>query len=111
MHYAKTKDFILVAILKINLFKDIFKKLCLNFQINYPRKPYDYLFYTCKGEVFEKSFRNNADELRVRLRASLESIESKPSSSTVRSNHPEVFRGKGVLKICNKFKGSTHAEV
>ena len=28
-----------------------------------------------------------------------------------RSNRPEVFLGKGVLKICSKFTGDTHAEV
>ena len=27
------------------------------------------------------------------------------------SNHPEVFLGKGVLKICRKFTGEHHAEV
>ena len=27
------------------------------------------------------------------------------------SSHPEVFLGKGVLKICSKFTGNTHAEV
>ena len=32
-------------------------------------------------------------------------ITHKPQYYTYRSSHPEVFLGKGVLKICSKFTG------
>ena len=34
-----------------------------------------------------------------------ESLKIESESCIVRSNHPEVFLGKGVLKICSKFTG------
>ena len=34
----------------------------------------------------------------------------KMTSAQWRSSRPEVFLGNGVLKICSKFTGDTHAE-
>ena len=58
-----------------------------------------------KGGTLNAKDHVNAVELAAQHRQEDDDSETKALRISFRSSHSEVFLGKGVLKICNKFTG------